>query len=122
MYYGDQLKEMTSNCRVFVNEKTFEYDLALESHRNAKIMLEIILDRLSTDGPIKKQAEQYIRDMEDVAEIVDDSEMAAFILKQIDSSYIGKGLFAQLLYDKIGNQFDIPSYISDAIDFVLEIG
>lgn len=113
---------MTSNCRVFVNEKTFEYDLALESHRNAKIMLEIILDRLSTDGPIKKQAEQYIRDMEDVAEIVDDSEMAAFILKQIDSSYIGKGLFAQLLYDKIGNQFDIPSYISDAIDFVLEIG
>lgn len=63
MYYGDQLKEMTSNCRVFVNEKTFEYDLALESHRNAKIMLEIILDRLSTDGPIKKQAEQYIRDM-----------------------------------------------------------
>lgn len=122
LYYGDQLKEMTSNCRVFVNEKTFEYDLALESHRNAKIMLEIILDRLSTDGPIKKQAEQYIRDMEDVAEIVDDSEMAAFILKQIDSSYIGKGLFAQLLYDKIGNQFDIPSYISDAIDFVLEIG
>lgn len=122
LYYGDQLKEMTSNCRVFVNEKTFEYDLALESHHNAKIMLNIILEIIPTDGPNKKQLEKYLKDLEVTATTIDDSEIAAFILKQIDSTYMGKGLFAQLLYDKIDNQFKIPKYITDALDFILKIG
>ena len=113
---------MTSNCRVFVNEKTFEYDLALESHHNAKIMLDIILEMIPTDGPNKKQIERYLRELNCTTATINDSEMASFILKQIDSTYMGKGLFAQLLYDKIDDQFGIPKYITDAVDFILDIG
>ena len=29
LYYKDQSAAMTNNCRVFVNSKTFEYDLAI---------------------------------------------------------------------------------------------
>ena len=35
LYYAKQIENMTENCRVFINRKTFEYDLALESrHKN----------------------------------------------------------------------------------------
>jgi putative ATP-dependent endonuclease of OLD family len=122
LYYGEQLKNMTENCRVFVNEKTFEYDLALESHYNAKVMLNIILNMISTDGNIKKQIEQYLVKLDEPTANIDDSQMAAFILAQVDSNYIGKGLFAQLLYDQIDEQFEIPQYITDAFDFILHIG
>lgn len=51
------------------------------------------------------------------------SEVAAKILKQIDSDYIGKGWFAQLLLEKIEecNDFIVPDYIKRAVDFVLDI-
>ena len=48
LYYKDQSAAMTNNCRVFVNSKTFEYDLAIESHHNAKIMLETLLSEISS--------------------------------------------------------------------------
>ena len=48
--------------------------------------------------------------------------MAYEILNQLDSN-IGKGLFAQLLLEKIdeNNEFAVPEYIKDAINFVLDI-
>ena len=51
---------MTDNCRVYSNLKTFEYDLAIECHSNAKIMLEIILQSIQTDGNIADKAQKYI--------------------------------------------------------------
>ena len=48
--------------------------------------------------------------------------MAAFILEQVDSSYIGKGRFAQLLAEKIDSDFSVPEYISNAIKFILMLG
>jgi len=122
LYFCTQMQNMTNNCRVFVNLKTFEYDLALESHYNSKIMLSIILDKIPTDGPIKKKLEDYYKTLTDeeggIAGQIDDAQMALDILHQIDSAYLGKGLFAQLLYTHINDDFGIPKYIIDAIHFI----
>lgn len=125
LYYREQLSNMTDNCKVFSNLKTFEYDLAIESHYNAGIMLEIIMGNITTNGKIKESTKKYIDmlEREKTGENVDinDSEMALFILEQVDSSYLGKGLFAQLLYEKIDSNFVVPGYICQAIDFVLSL-
>lgn len=120
LFYRMQLEAMTENCRVFVNEKTFEYDLALESRHNAKIMLEIILDNLTTHGCIRDNTLSYLRSIQEEGEI-DETGMAKFILDRIDCSYLGKGLFAQILYERIDDDFGIPEYIKNALNFVLDI-
>lgn len=121
LYLINQLKNMTDNCRVFKNEKTFEYDMALEI-KNAKYMIEIILDNLDTDGLVKENMEKYLEIIEEEKELKN-NEIAYDILKQLDSNYIGKGLFAQLLLEKIekSNEFVVPKYIRDAVNFVLDI-
>ena len=121
LYYARQVKNMTENCRVFINRKTFEYDLALESHYNAKVMLEILLEEITTDGRIKGDMEDYIAKI-DAGETIDDTQMAAFILKQVDSSYMSKGRFAQLLAEHIDSSFSVPEYISSAIEYILMLG
>lgn len=122
LYLSKQLEKMTNNCRVFVNKKTFEYDLALESRYNAKIMLETILEIIPTNGSIRNMAEQYIKDLNDNSKVIDDTQVASFILNQIDSSNVGKGLFAQMFFERIDGHFNIPQYIQDAFNFVLGIG
>lgn len=121
LYYAKQVENMTENCRVFINRKTFEYDLALESHHNAKLMLEILLEEIPTDGSIKNDMENYIAKIE-AGKAVDDTQMAGFILKQVDSNYMGKGRFAQLLAERIDSSFVVPEYISNAVNFILNIG
>jgi len=121
LYYAKQVTNMTENCRVFINRKTFEYDLALESHYNAKLMMKILLEELTTDGSNKEDMEDYIAEI-DAGEMIDDTKMAGFILKQVDSNYMGKGRFAQLLAERIDSSFDVPEYIRNAVDFILKIG
>lgn len=115
-----QLKNMTNNCRVFTNLKTFEYDMALSSD-NAKMMIEIILDNLFTEGDVKKRMEKYLALIE--TQKLSNVEIASDILGQIDSNYLGKGLFAQILSDKLNrySNFQVPEYIKNAIKFVLEL-
>lgn len=122
LYLINQLNNMTKNCRVFKNEKTFEYDMALDDRKNAKYMIEIILDNLDTDGSVRNNMENYLKLIEEDIEI-ENNVMAYEILKQLDSNYIGKGLFAQLLLEKIddNNEFVVPKYIRDSINFVLDI-
>ncbi len=119
LYYIKQLKNMTANCRVFKNLKTFEYDIALNTE-NAKCMIEIILDNLETDGDIKNRFKKYLH-LINKEEEIESSEIAYDILKQVDGNYIGKGLFAQLLLEKIdeSNRFVVPQYIKNAVKFVL---
>ena len=121
LYLINQLKNMTDNCRVFKNEKTFEYDMALENRKNAKYMIEIILDNLDTDGSIKSKMENYLK-LIDEGKKIEDNIMAYEVLNQLDSN-MGKGLFAQLLVEKIDekDEFAIPKYIKDSINFVLDI-
>lgn len=121
LYLINQLENMTENCRVFTNQKTFEYDMALDK-KNAKYMIEIILDNLDTNGTVRTNMENYLK-LINADKDIKDNDMAYEILKQLDSNYIGKGLFAQLLLEKIeeSNQFVVPRYIKDSINFVLDI-
>ncbi|MCI1580604.1 MAG: AAA family ATPase [Clostridium beijerinckii] len=121
LYLINQLRNMTNNCKVFKNFKTLEYDMALDAE-NAKFMIEVILENLETDGSIKEKLENYL-DLIKHEEEFENSEIAFEILMQIDSNYIGKGLFAQLLLEKIDekNKFMVPQYIKDAIKFILDL-
>ncbi|MBP2033222.1 putative ATP-dependent endonuclease of OLD family [Clostridium algifaecis] len=127
LFYIEQLEKMTSNCRVYKNLKTFEYDMAISSKYNSKMMIEILLDNINIDGEVKKTLENYKNKIEECQENdkeVDNlDDIASFILKQIDSLDIGKGMFAQILFDKISKneEFDVPEYIKKSIDFVLEL-
>ena len=121
LFLKEQVKNMTDRCRIYTNVKTFEYDLALEKN-NARKMLEIILDVLPTNGDIRDRMNGYLEAYQN-NEKVEQPKIALDILKQIDASYLGKGLFAQLLLEKISitNDFIVPEYIKAAIRFVLEI-
>lgn len=121
LFLMKQVKNMTNNCRIFKNLKTFEYELSLEKD-NAKIMISIILDLLTTNGDVKKRMEGYL-DAYLNEKTVNQEDIAYDILMQIDSSYIGKGVFAQLLLEKLdeSNDFIVPDYIKKAINFVLNI-
>lgn len=121
LFLKEQVKNMTDRCRIYTNVKTFEYDLALEKE-NAKKMIEIILDALPTNGDIRDRLNGYLAAYQN-NEKVEQPKIALDILKQIDASYLGKGLFAQLLLEKISstNDFIVPEYIKEAIKFVLEI-
>lgn len=121
LYLIKQLNNMTDNCRMYKNKKTFEYDLALDKD-NAQIMIEILLEHIQTDGTNKAKLEKY---KENYSKGIEDDrvEVATFVLSQIESKYMGKGLFAQLLLEKIDQTkiVSVPEYIKQAINFVLEI-
>lgn len=121
LFLKKQVKNMTDDCRIYSNLKTFEYDMALEKE-NAEKMIEIILEELPTNGPVRDRLNGYLEAYQKNKK-VDQSKVAFDILKQIDSSYLGKGLFAQLLLEKINisNDFIVPEYIKAAIRFVLNI-
>ncbi|WP_196008211.1 ATP-dependent nuclease [Clostridium tyrobutyricum] len=124
LFYIEQLKNMTTNCRVYKNLKTFEYDMAISSNHNSSMMIKILLDNINTDGGVKKTLEDYISKIEKYQEserINHLEDIALFILKQIDSLDIGKGMFAQILFDKISEteKFDVPEYIKKSINFIL---
>lgn len=121
LFLKEQVKNMTDRCRIYTNVKTFEYDLALEKD-NAKKMIEIILDVLPTNGDIRDRLNGYLEAYRN-NEKVEQPKIALDILNQIEASYLGKGLFAQLLLEKISskNDFIVPEYIKEAIRFVLEI-
>lgn len=121
LFLKEQIKNMTDRCQIYTNVKTFEYDLALEKN-NARKMIEIILDVLPTNGDIRDRMNGYLEAYQN-NEKVEQPKIALDILNQIDASYLGKGLFAQLLLEKISttNDFIVPEYIKAAIRFVLNI-
>lgn len=122
LYLIDQLNNMTTNCKVFKNLKTFEYDLGLFKD-NLKIMIDILLENLETDGDIKRLLSEYKSQVEKDELQVNINEISGYVLEKIDSNIIGKGMFAQQLLEKIDEEevFVVPSYIQDAIKFVLNL-
>ncbi len=112
----------STNSRLYVSKyKTLEYDLAMEGN-NASLMSEIIASlwpeptngkstviteftEMSKQDWTKKQPREV-------------AEAAHKILKKIDDDNIGKGLFAQVLTNRIQlNEYDfsVPEYIKKAI-------
>lgn len=111
------LKKHTSNCRLYINSKTFEFDLALEGN-NLAIMSFALENITETDGDIKKRA-RIAKNMDwrsttSCERIVE----ALLLLKRIEKK---KGEFAQELAMLLKNDepdFEVPSYIKDAILYV----
>ena len=113
----EYLKEICENVSIPVLRKDFtisDYQIYEAKLLGAKAVL-LICALLDTD-----KIKEYI-DMINSDTVSDDAQMSYFILTQIESSEIGKGLFAQLLSDAIDDEFDIPLYIIEAIDFMLGI-
>ncbi|HDZ3775150.1 TPA: AAA family ATPase [Vibrio cholerae] len=112
----------STNARLYVsNYKTLEYDLAMEGN-NAALMSEIIASLWPTP---ETGTSKIIEHFSQLASIdwtkkspEDVAVMAHNILKRIDDDKIGKGIFAQVLTEKIqreGRPFAVPKYIRDAI-------
>lgn len=119
LYLTEQLKKMTTNCRLFSNLKTFEYDLALENG-NLKIMIETYLELLETDGDNRTLYEEILKTKK--YELEEEVPTIAFeLLKRIDD--LGKGPYAQELYNRLYDinsvQFNVPIYIKEAIEWIL---
>ena len=114
-----KLNANSKNCRLYKNQKTFEYDLAM-SGSNMKIMLQAYLDLLTTDGAIRQNYEKLVK--KDWSKISDNekSEKAKKLLQRIED--IGKGFYAQqLAFRLIDNKnFFVPQYIKDAILWVVK--
>lgn len=112
----------STNARLYVSKyKTLEYDLAMEGN-NAALMSEIVASLWPK--PLKKKS-TVITEFTEMSkqdwtkkEPHEVAEAAHKILKKIDDDNIGKGLFAQVLTDKIqSNEYDffVPEYIEKAI-------
>ncbi|WP_339718671.1 ATP-dependent nuclease [Marinomonas primoryensis] len=111
----------SDNARLFVSKyKTLEYDLAMTGN-NAALMSEIIAslwpDPIKGGTVIKDFIGMSTQDWtrKEPNEV---AEAAHKILKKIDDDEIGKGLFAQVLSDRIqtsGFDFIVPEYIKNAI-------
>ncbi|MEY0489126.1 ATP-dependent nuclease [Proteus terrae] len=112
----------SANARLYVSKyKTLEYDLAMEGN-NVALMSNII----ASLWPKPQKGESTIIEeftlMSKIdwtkKEIREIAEAAHKILKRIDDDNIGKGLFAQVLADKLqtdGTDFLVPEYIKKAI-------
>lgn len=128
LYLEEQLKNMTDNCRLFKNLKTFEYDLGLDI-KNLEIMIKVFLELLETDGDIRDEYGNYL---DVISKKSYDGELEDFLkttsfklLKKIDSTSIGKGLFAQELHERIKtlepDGFAVPYYVKEAFAFLYDI-
>ena len=110
--------EQSEFARLFCGElKTFEYDLAMTGS-NLEVMLRVAYDNWPTDGPIKASFEAMLQaDFSSMSE-ASKAEYAFELLERIDSNSMGKGLYAQLLADKLALadvEFVVSDYIRCAI-------
>ncbi len=125
LYLEKQLENMTDNCRLFKNYKTFEYDLGLYS-KNLRFMIDVFLDLLDTDGDIRKEFEAYQIDLKKIKVTKSFLRDTSYeLLSKIDATSIGKGLFSQELREKIQgltpDEFKVPKYIKEAAAFLFDI-
>jgi len=97
--------------------KTLEYDLAFEKN-NIQVMATVLHDNWPAEGRIKNHLHD-LASTEWSTKSNDDKKYAAFsILRRIESSEIGKGMFAQALAAYLAlddKEFAVPEYIRKAI-------
>jgi predicted ATP-dependent endonuclease of OLD family len=116
------LETNSEKCRLFVNLKTFEYDLALEN-ANLNSMLSIISDQLLTEGKLRKELNGYMAINWQNENDEKKKDAAYWLLCRLEKEYpIGKGVFNQILANKLKNKeikLYVPEYIIDAIKWVI---
>lgn len=106
--------------RLFVSPlKTFEYDLAMNN--NFSIMAEIIKEGWPKGDVENSGVKQHCLEIENKYNNYNNDEEkrtdATYILKHIDHNDFGKGIFSQLLLEKIesGRNINVPKYIEKVI-------
>jgi putative ATP-dependent endonuclease of OLD family len=112
----------SNNTRLFVSKyKTLEYDLAMEGN-NAAVMAEILASlwpKPKTGSSLVFDELTRIASIDWLEKSSEEKSHAAYeILKRVDDANVGKGVFAQVLTDKIANGdclIKIPEYIQKAI-------
>lgn len=109
----------SSNCRLYHNMKTFEYDLAMENG-NLQTMIKAFLDVLDTDGPIRAEFLEHLETDWMEADNKTKSIVADKLLSKIEAQ--GKGFYAQHLATlvKNGEQIHVPTYIKNAVMWVIK--
>lgn len=112
----DHLDEINGNAwtRLYVSPlKTFEYDLAIY---NPVVLAKTLKELWPRDtGEVCRELTKIIDKNNEYADSNDLSNDAQYIYKHIESSEIGKGIFAHALSEKINNDFVVPAYIEKAI-------
>lgn len=110
----------TTYGRLFVSPlKTFEYDLAMNG--NCSLMAEIIKEGWSKGDEkhagVKKDCLKIQEKNNQYEDDKSKKEDAKYILKHIDHNDLGKGIFSQLLAEKLenGKTVQVPKYIENAI-------
>jgi predicted ATP-dependent endonuclease of OLD family len=111
--------EKNEICRLFMNCKTFEYDLAIEGN-NLSVVCAILAEITTTDGPIKKTALGNSKIDWKAKTPAERAQAAQWFLDHVESQ---KGLFAQKLAEKLasGTVIDVPDYIRKAIQWVIPV-
>ena len=110
----------TTNGRLFVSPlKTFEYDLAM--NENCSLMAEVIKEGWpkgdEDHSGVKNDCFKIQQKNNNYEDEESKREDAKYILNHIDHNDLGKGLFAQLLSEKLenGKIIQVPQYIENAI-------
>jgi len=114
-----------SKCaRLFANElKTFEYDLAMQGN-NSQWMAKVLFVNWHNEGRVKEKIGEIKDKVWSDADQKVKADISYQILTRIDDSNMGKGLYAQLLADELGNkkfQLEVPQYIVDAINWACSL-
>lgn len=129
MFLKEELAKHSSNCRLYSNLKTFEYDLAMEN-RNLIPMISIFDDWVDTAGSTQSLINDWISELNTWT----DSDWKSRNAEKANISYqllnfietyqnkkgqkLGKGHFAQNLAYKVStdpDDFTVPKYIKEAI-------
>ena len=113
--------ESTKQARLYVASlKTFEYDLAMCG--NFSLMAEVIKEGWQAGDENKSGVKAECKKISEKNNEYDgDNESrrkdAKYIYEHIDSDELGKGIFSQMLLDKIeqGKEVKVPNYIKKAI-------
>ncbi|MCF5196438.1 ATP-dependent nuclease [Pseudomonas syringae] len=98
--------------------KTFEYDIAMEG-ANLQMMLSVAADLWpAQDGTVAPELREKAKLTFDEMKSPERAGHAAELLYRIDSTSIGKGIYAQAFAEELEKQegiFVVPAYIRDAI-------
>ena len=113
--------ESTKQARLYVSPlKTFEYDFAMCG--NFALMAEVIREGWQKGDESKSGVKNECKIISEKKNKYDgDNENrrndAKYIYEHIDSNELGKGIFSQLLLEKIeqGEKVKVPDYIKKAI-------
>ena len=112
--------QSTEQARLYVAAlKTFEYDLAMNG--NFALMATVIKEGWEKGDENKTGVKAECKKIIDLNNNYIDDEMrrkdAKFIYEHIDCNELGKGIFSQLLLEKLalGEEIRVPQYIKKAI-------